>query len=118
MMRKIYYLSTCDTCKKILEKINPAVHGFELQDIKKEKITASQLDQMKKLAGSFNALFSKRAILYSTMKLKVKILSEKEIRDLILKEYTFLKRPVIMYDEQIFIGNAPKEISKLLDLIS
>lgn len=118
MMRKIYYLSTCDTCKKILEKINPEIHGFELQDIKKDKITAGQLDQMKKLAGSFDALFSKRAILYTTMKLKEKVLSEKEIRDLILKEYTFLKRPVIIYDDQIFIGNAPKEINKLLDIIS
>ncbi len=94
------------------------MHGFELQDIKKDKITAGQLDEMKKLAGSFNALFSKRAILYSTMKLKEKILGEKEIRDLILKEYTFLKRPVMIYDGQIFIGNAPKEISKLLDIIS
>lgn len=117
-MRKIYYLSTCDTCKKILEKINPVMHGFELQDIKKDKISAGQLDDMKKLASSFDALFSKRAILYKTMKLKEKILSEKEIRNLILQEYTFLKRPVIIYEEQIFIGNSPKEIIKLLDIIS
>ncbi len=94
------------------------MHGFELQDIKKDKISAGQLDDMKKLAGSFDALFSKRAILYKTMKLKEKILSEKEIRNLILQEYTFLKRPVIIYEEQIFIGNSPKEIIKLLDIIS
>ncbi len=94
------------------------MHGFELQDIKKDKISAGQLDDMKKLASSFDALFSKRAILYKTMKLKEKILSEKEIRNLILQEYTFLKRPVIIYEEQIFIGNSPKEIIKLLDIIS
>lgn len=117
-MRKIYYLSTCDTCKKILAKINPASHGFELQDIKKDKITAGQLDQMKKLAGSFDALFSKRATLYSTMKLKEKNLSEKEMRELILEEYTFLKRPVIIYDGKIFIGNSPKELNALLEFIS
>ncbi len=117
-MRKIYYLSTCDTCKKILATINPSKHGFELQDIKKEKITAAQLNHMKKLAGSFDALFSKRAILYTQMKLKEKELSEKEMRNLIMEEYTFLKRPVIIYDDQIFIGNSPKEVSKLLAMIS
>ena len=94
------------------------MHGFELQDIKKDKISAGQLDDMKKLASSFDALFSKRAILYKTMKLKEKVISEKEIRNLILQEYTFLKRPVIIYEEQIFIGNSPKEINKLLDIIS
>lgn len=109
-MRKIYYLSTCDTCKKILARINPSSHGFELQDIKNEKITKVQLKQMKKLAGSYEILFSKRALLYKTMQLKEKKLSENEMRDLILHEYTFLKRPVIIFDERIFIGNSPKEI--------
>jgi len=117
-MRKIYYLSACDTCKKIIAKINPSAHGFEMQDIKNEKITAGQLDHMKKLAGSFDTLFSKRAILYSTMKLKEKKLSEKEMRQLILEEYTFLKRPVVLYDGNIFIGNSPEEINRILILLS
>ena len=116
-MRKIYYLSTCDTCKKILAKINPSSHGFELQDIKNEKLTSSQLSQMKKLSGSYEKLFSKRAMLYTSMKLKEKKLSEHEMRDLILEEYTFLKRPVIIFDERIFIGNAPKEIETLMNLL-
>ncbi|MBS1730712.1 MAG: hypothetical protein JSS67_08025 [Bacteroidetes bacterium] len=117
-MRKIYYLSSCNTCLKILNQINPSKFGFEIQDIKNDQITPEQIDQMKKMAGSYEALFSKRAVLYTKMNLKEKILSEKEMRTLILKEYTFLKRPVILYDGQIFIGNAPKMIHQLLEIIS
>ena len=72
---------------------------------------------MKKLAGSYEKLFSKRALLYKTMQLKEKKLSENEMHDLILQEYTFLKRPVIIFDERIFIGNAPKEIETLMNLL-
>jgi arsenate reductase len=28
-----------------------------------------------------------------------------------LKEYTFLKRPVLIFNDQIFIGNAPKVVA-------
>jgi len=44
------------------------------------------------------------------MGLKEKTLSEQDYRQLILDEYTFLKRPVIIIDDQIFVGNAKKEV--------
>lgn len=48
-MKKIYYLSTCDTCKKIMKETGiSAATGFELQDIKTQPVTASQLAAMKK----------------------------------------------------------------------
>ena len=67
-----------------------------MQDIKFEKITADQLDELKELAGSYEALFSRRAIKYKEMGLKDKTLDEGGYRKLILEEYTFLKRPVII----------------------
>ncbi len=108
-MKKIYHLSSCDTCRKILNEINPP-SSFLLQDIKSESITAEQLEEMRELAGSFEALFSKRARLYKERDLKSKNLSEEEYRNLILEHYTFLKRPVIMINDQIFIGNAKKTV--------
>ena len=84
-----------------------------MQEIKTEKITASQLDEMKKMAGSYEALFSRRAIKYKEMGLKDKVLTEKDNRKLILEEYTFLKRPVVIINNKIFIGSEKKNVEAL-----
>ena len=107
-MKHIYYLSTCDTCKRILAQWN--TDGCTLQDIKTEPMTAAQVDQMIALAGSSEALFSKRARKYKELGLKDKNLSEADIRQLIINEYTFLRRPVLVIDNQIFIGNSKKVV--------
>lgn len=108
-MKKIYYLSTCDTCKRILKEIDAPVE-FDLQDIKEVPVSEKELDELKKLTGTYEALFSKRAKLYKERDLKNKDLSEEDYKDLILEHYTFLKRPVLVNDEQIFIGNSKKEV--------
>ena len=58
---------------------------------------------MKELAGSYEALFSRVALKYKT--LDPKPTKENEYKSLILKEYTFLRRPVIISGKQIFVGN-------------
>lgn len=109
-MKKIYHLSTCDTCKRILAEID-APAAFELQDIKEHPIAAEELEQLRPLAGSYEALFSKRARLYKERDLKNKDLSEADYRNLILEHYTFLKRPVIVNEDAIFIGNSKKTVA-------
>jgi arsenate reductase len=109
-MKKIYYLSTCSTCQRILKELNPGKE-FILQDIKTEKITPQQLDEMKLLAVTYEALFSRVALKYRSLGLNTRNLSEKDYRKYILEEYTFLKRPVILTGNQIFIGNAPKTVT-------
>ncbi|MFC4095582.1 arsenate reductase family protein [Euzebyella saccharophila] len=108
-MKKIYHLSTCDTCKRILKELEP-LNGVDLQDIKVENITQEQLEEMKELAGSYEALFSKRARLYRQEGLHEKTLSEADYKEWILKHYTFLKRPVVIIDNEIFIGNSKKTV--------
>ncbi|NOT36356.1 MAG: hypothetical protein HOP11_03140 [Saprospiraceae bacterium] len=107
---KIYHLGTCSTCQGILKKLNTS--SCILQDIKQEAITPEQLDSMAALSGSYEALFSRRAIKYRTLQLKDKKLTEKDYRKLILSEYTFLKRPVIIAGKEIFIGTIKAEIEK------
>jgi len=109
----IYHLSNCGTCQRILSEI-PKIKRFTLQDIKIEPITAKQLDEMKKLAGSYEALFSKIAMKYRSMGLNEMKLTEKDYRKYILEEYTFLKRPAIVIGNEIFIGNAPKTVEAML----
>lgn len=108
-MKKVYYLKTCSTCIRILKELNLS-SDFILQDIKNEEITVKQLEDMKHLAGSYEALFSKKAKLYKEMDLKNQSLEERDYKHYILHHYTFLSRPVIIYGNQIFIGNSKKVV--------
>lgn len=109
-MKKIYYLSTCDTCRRILKELDPPA-SFQLQDIKKEPISQEQLEELKKRSGSYENLFNKRARLYKERDLKNKELHPEDYKNLLLEHYTFLKRPVIVTENDIFIGNSKKTIA-------
>ncbi len=121
-MKKTYHLGTCSTCQAILKETgiqSLADKGkFELQDIKTEKISPAQLDEMKALSGSYESLFSRRALKYKSMGLKDKQLTEKDYRKLILEEYTFLKRPVALVNGKIFTGNDKKTVEALKAAVS
>ncbi|MFI5123744.1 MAG: arsenate reductase family protein [Chitinophagales bacterium] len=104
-MKKVYFLSTCSTCKRIIKEKGYEKKGFGFQDIKTEKITPDQLDELKNLAGSYEALFSRRSLKYKSMGLKDKKLTETDYRNLILEEYTFLKRPVVLSGRKVIIGS-------------
>ncbi len=113
MTKKIYYLKSCSTCQRILKEIEAEKHGFELQNIKVDKITETQLEEMKDLAGNYEALFSRTAMKYKALGLKDKTLSEEDYKNYILEEYTFLKRPVTILGNEIFTGNSKKVVAAL-----
>jgi len=112
-MKKVYHLSSCGTCQGIIRDNGLDEKGFAFQDIKTEKIRPAQLDEMRKLAGSYEALFSRRAIKYKSLGLKDVHLTEQDYRRYILEEYTFLKRPVIIHGGKIFVGSERKNIEAL-----
>jgi arsenate reductase len=108
---KIFILSTCSTCKKIVNEVG--AQKLSIQDIKTDKITEEQLSEMYSLAGSYEKLFTRKSMKYRSMNLAEKELNEQDYKNLILKEYTFLKRPVAVVNNQIFIGNAKQTIIDL-----
>ena len=118
-MKKIYHLKNCTTCQSIIKETaidtlrQAQRNKFIMQDIKFEKITLTQIDEMKKMAGSYEALFSRRAMKYKELGLKDKNLEEKDYRKFILDEYTFLKRPVVIINDKIFIGSSTKTVEAL-----
>lgn len=112
-MKKMYHLGTCTTSQAIIKETGIDKKGFVMQDIKTEKITPTQLEEMKSLAGSYESLFSRRALKYKEWGLKGKQLTEKDYRQYILDEYTFLKRPVVIIEKKIFIGSEKKNIAAL-----
>jgi len=109
-MSKFYYLSSCSTCARIIKELD---FGPEIvmQDIKSEPMTKEQIEEMHRLAGSYEALFSRRAMKYRAMGLHEKELGEEDYKSLILEEYTFLKRPVLVLGDQIFVGNTKKVVA-------
>ncbi len=116
-MKKMYCLSPCSTCSAIIKVTQPEKKGISLQDIKTQKITAAELDEMKALSGTYESLFSRRALKYKALGLKDKKLEEKDYRKLILEEYTFLKRPVTIIGKQIFVGSEKKTVAALKEAL-
>lgn len=115
-MRILYYLSSCDTCKRIMKEL-PNLDTFELREIKKQPISSDELEQLHKLSASYEALFNKRAQLYKSRDLKNQNLQEQDFKDLLLEHYTFLARPVFIIDNNIFIGNSAKVIAKVKETL-
>lgn len=108
-MKKIYHLSSCNTCQRIIKELD-LKGDVELQDIKEQNIDEATLDSIKDKIGSYEALFSKRAMKYRSMGLNEMELSEADYKKYILEEYTFLKRPFIIIEDQVFVGNSKKVV--------
>lgn len=111
MNKKIYVLSTCSTCKRILKELD--CDSLEVQDIKKQPITKKQLEEMYALAGTYESLFSRKAMKYRSLGLNNMELTEEDYKKYILEEYTFLKRPVAIVGDKIFIGNTKAVVADL-----
>lgn len=108
-MNRIYYLSTCSTCQRILSSLD--LTNVELIDIKKNIISAQDLDFIKNKLGSYEAVFNKRAQKLKTLEEKPK--NDEDFRTLILEEYTFLARPAAIIGDEVFVGNSPKTVEAL-----
>ena len=113
MTNKIFYLASCDTCRKIIKSL-PNPDKLEFHDIRQNPISDNDLEEMHSLTGSYEALFSKKAQLYKAMDLKNKSLTEADFKKYILEHYTFLSRPVFIIDDKIYIGNSQKNIIEVV----
>ena len=110
-MRRIYHLSTCDTCRKILSTLD--LSDVELINIREQNISKEDLDFMKKQTKSYESLFNKRAQKLKELPENKKPVKDADFKKLILKEYTFLKRPATIIDNQVIVGNDPKSVQAL-----
>lgn len=115
-MNKIFYLASCDTCRKIIKTL-PKDNNLVFHDIKQDPISIEELEQMHQLSGSYQALFSKKAQLYKSMDLKNKSLTESDYKKYLLEHYTFLSRPVFIINNKIYIGNSQKNINEVLAVL-
>lgn len=107
-MHLFYYLSSCDSCKKIMKTLALSDDITQI-DIKKNPLTAEQLEVLYQLSGSYEALLNKRA--QKLREIDKSTLDEAKIKSLLLSHYTFLKRPVLLYQNKLYVGNAKATIA-------
>ena len=112
MENTIFYLSSCSTCKRIINDLKQ-IRSFKKIDLKISPINEIELNILFKYSKSFEKLFNKRCQLIKKMNLNLKSLNENDFKKLILSHYTFLKRPMILFNKNLFIGNNKDTIAKL-----
>jgi len=110
-----YWLPNCTTCqkaKKFVERHGVAFNA--VRDIKEEPLTREEVENLAKMLGGAENLFSRRAVKYREMKLGERELSEQEMLDLMADEYTFLKRPILVIDSKAVAGFFEKTFESFL----
>jgi arsenate reductase len=111
-----YWLPNCSTCKKAKSHIERhGVRGFVERDIKENPLSRAEVEALAKMLGGPNELFSRRAIKYREMKLNEREVSGAEMLDLMTDEYTFLKRPILVYKGKAIAGFFEKFWNDFLD---
>ncbi len=113
-MKKIYFLKSCSTNQRILKQLNLG-DDVVLQNIKEENIDEETLDRLKEKVGTYEALFSKKAMKYRALGLNEMKLTETDFKRYMLEEYTFLKRPFIINNEEVFIGNSKSVVNAAIE---
>ena len=109
-----FYLKTCDTCRRIIQELDLS-ENVSLREIKSTPITLVELEKMKAHFLSYEELFNKRAVKFRTM--DSYSLKDIDYKNLLLSDYTFLKRPVLLVDNQAFAGNSKDIIKQMKEAI-
>ncbi|MGJ8683246.1 MAG: arsenate reductase family protein [Nonlabens sp.] len=110
MKNLFIYLESCNTCKRIQAELNlPA--SVALQNTKEQPVTLEQIEFLKEQSGSYESLFNRRAQLYRGRGLHEKNLTEADYKNLLLDHYTFIMRPILIYNNKAYIGNSKKVVA-------
>jgi len=111
-----YWLPDCSTCKKAKNHIERhGIRDYELRDIKENPLSRAEIEALAGMLGGADELFSRRAVKYREMKLNERELSEKDMLDLMADEYTFLKRPILVYKGKAIAGFFEKFWNQFLE---
>lgn len=117
VVEEFYWLPYCSTCTKAEQHLKDA--GIKIKkyiNLKEEPVTKATVKKLIKLAGGTEAIFSKRAMKYRAWGLHEKTLSDDEMLDYMVQEYTFIKRPVLVTsDKQILAGFSKKRYDALIE---
>lgn len=117
MKNLFIYLDSCNTCQRIKGDLQ-LPDTVNLQNTKEQPVTLEQVEFLKKQSGSYESLFNRRAQLYRGRGLHEKDLSEADYKKLLLDHYTFIKRPILIYNDKAYIGNSKKVVAAAKEALS
>ncbi len=101
---------------KILKRFD--LKDWEFRELKSAPLTEKELAEMYAHTKSYEALFSRRSTQLKARSIDVNNLTELDYKKLLLTHYSFLKRPVFLTDELIFVGNDKQTVGNLEQFIN
>jgi arsenate reductase len=111
----LYELPHCSTCQKAKAYLQTQDVEFKsVRDIKTNPLSREEVEHLASLVGGPENLFSKRAIKYRERDLANQQLSSADLIRLMVEEYTFIKRPVIVRGNKAISGFNTKQVDNLL----
>ncbi|CAI8277599.1 MAG: Uncharacterised protein [Bacteroidota bacterium] len=112
MENTFLYLSSCSTCIRIINELKIQDAAY-LQDVKKQKITPEQLAFLYAHTDSYETLINKRGRVYAQLKKEGEPLTEATYKALLDQEYSCLKRPILIWNDEIFLGNSKATVAQM-----
>lgn len=103
----VYHKSTCITCKNTLSEIQRMRLDIEKRDFFKEPLTEEELKKIIKMSGMKPAeMIRKRDKMYKELNLDSKKYSDAQIIKLMVKNPGLIARPIIISNNQAFVGKS------------
>ena len=115
-MNTYIYLSTCNTCIRILKELN-LPKSTKLQDVKHEPISKTQLQALYQITQSYEQLINKRSRVLQALNKAGKTLDEMGYKQLLETEYSCLKRPILHWNNKFYLGNAKKTVADMQEAV-
>ncbi|MGB0357216.1 MAG: arsenate reductase family protein [Flavobacteriaceae bacterium] len=112
MKNTFLYLSTCSTCVRIIKALGIEQAPY-LQDVKQQKATPEQLAFLYEHTQSYEALVNKRGRVFAQLKREGMVFTEAVYKGLLESEYSCLKRPILIWDNKVYLGNAKKTVAEM-----
>lgn len=114
-MIKVYVSSSCGSCRKAMEWLRK--HRIEFEAVNLSKTSVLREDLIKILRVSENGLsdiISTRSHSYRTLKSKLEDLPLNKALDLIEKDNSLLKRPILFDERHFQVGFNSEEIRQFI----
>jgi arsenate reductase len=116
MKNTFLYLSTCSTCVRIIKELGIQDVDY-LQDVKQHQITSEQLAFLYAHTKSYEALINKRGRVYAQLKKEGADFSEAVFKRLLEQEYSCLKRPILIWNNIVYLGNSKATVAQMKDTL-
>ena len=112
MKNTFLYLSTCSTCVRIIKSLGIEDAPF-LQNVKEAMVTPEQLQFLYNHTNNYEQFINKRGRVYAQLKREGAVFSEAVYKALLEKEYSCLKRPILIWNNNVFLGNSKATVAAM-----